>query len=555
MRHWRRFWADTRANMAVLFAMGFAISAMVSAVAVDAAALYHERRMLQNGVDLAALTAASDPGQATSLARASLAEAGLLPDGSSVGLDVVIGHYNPDPAVAPGARFTAGLAPLNAVAVRLERPGALYFARGWASPPTLGALAIATVTPQVSFSVGSRLASLNGGIANTVLNTLLGTSVGLSVMDYSALLNAEVDAFGFLDALASKIGVTAGTYDDLLAVSADHGDIAAALAMLLTGVERAAMLKLAGSAGNNGTVPLGSLFDLGDLGRFEIGSGNGKGVFTAISALELLSASAALGDGNRQVALALTAGVPGLVGIDTSLAIGEPPQGGGWFAVGTGGTVVRTAQTRMRLIAAVLGSGALLGAQIHLPIYLELAHAEAVVGAATCPAGSAQSGTATILVRPGALRLVIGEVNAGTFGNFGATPVVALARLVEVKLLGITVLQALASSLVEIAQTTPIPLNFSAAEIAAGTIKTAKTTTMVTSLTGSLLDHLVLNVPVLGLGLNLTSLKALLKAILLPVAPVLDLTIGRLLDALGLSVGEADVRVYGVRCTHPVPVG
>src|SRR3546814_7642985 len=74
-------WRDTRANMAVLFAMGFAISALVSAVAVDGAALYHERRTIQYGVDLAALSAAGNPGDATALAQASLVEAGLLPVG------------------------------------------------------------------------------------------------------------------------------------------------------------------------------------------------------------------------------------------------------------------------------------------------------------------------------------------------------------------------------------------------------------------------------------------------------------------------------------------
>ena len=44
-----RIWADRSGNMTVLFAMGFAVSALVSAVAVDGASLYHERRMLQNG--------------------------------------------------------------------------------------------------------------------------------------------------------------------------------------------------------------------------------------------------------------------------------------------------------------------------------------------------------------------------------------------------------------------------------------------------------------------------------------------------------------------------
>ena len=555
MSLWAGFWADSRANMAVLFAMGFSVSAMVSAVAVDAASLYHERRMLQNGVDLAALSAAGSPATAAALAQASLVEAGLLASGSSAGLTVVAGHYDPDPALPVADRFTPGLAPLNAVAVSFQRPGALYFARGWARPPTLGATAIATVTPQVSFSLGSRLASLNGGIANSLLNALLGTSVGLTVLDYQNLLGAEVDAFAFLDALAGQLGVTSGSYDDLLAIKADHGELAAALATLLTGVERSAMLKLAGSAGNNGDVPLRKLFDLGDLGSLAIGSGTGQGAFAAISALELLSASAGLGDGVRQASLALTAGVPGLVGITASLAVGEPPQGGGWFAIGASGTVVRTAQLRLRLVAEILGTGALLGVPIRLPLYLELAHAEATVGAATCPSGSAPSGTATILTKPGVLRLMIGEVNAATFGDFNTTPVVGLAQLVEVKLLGLTVLRALASSLVEIAQATPIPLGFSTTDIAAGTVRTARTTTMVSSLTASLLDNLVLSVPVLGLGLNLSSLTTLLNATLAPLTPTIDLTLARLLEAVGLSLGEADVRVYGVRCTHPVLVG
>ena len=44
---WPEFRRDERGNMAILFAFGFTVSALVSAVAVDAAALYHERRLLQ----------------------------------------------------------------------------------------------------------------------------------------------------------------------------------------------------------------------------------------------------------------------------------------------------------------------------------------------------------------------------------------------------------------------------------------------------------------------------------------------------------------------------
>jgi uncharacterized membrane protein len=549
------FLGDTRGNIAVLFAMGFAVSAMVGAVAVDAAALYHERRMIQNGVDLAALSAASDTSHAASIAQQALVEAGLLKGNSSNGLTVAAGHYNPDPAVAAGQRFTPGLSPLNAVMVSFERPGQLHFARGWTQSPTIGATAIATATPQVSFSIGSRLASLNGGIANAVLNGLLGTNVALTAMDYNGLLNAQVDAFSFLDALAIRLGVTAGTYNDLLAMSADHGTLAAALADLLTGAERTSALTLASAAGHNGVVPLGKLFKLGAFGDLDIGTGAGEGLFATISALDLLSASAGLSNGTHQVTLALAAGVPGLVSLNVTLAIGEPPQGGSWYAIGPTGTVVRTAQLRLRLVATILGTGALVGAPIRLPLYVEMAHSEAIASAATCPAGNNASGTATILTRPGMLRVMIGEVTPASFGNFATSPSVGLAKLVEVKVLGLTVLQVLASSLVEIAQTNPIPLNFSASDIVAKTIKTAATTTPVNSLTTSLLGNMQLQVPVLGLGLNLTSLTGLLKAIISPVGPTLDLTINRLFEAVGLSIGEADVRVYGVRCSRPVLVG
>lgn len=551
----RRFRRDTRGNIAVLFAMGFAISALVGAVAVDAAALYHERRVLQNGVDLAALAGATDFNRARQLAHLALEDAGLLAAGSDAGFDVATGHYDANPAVAPERRFVVNATPINAVRVSLSRPGTLHFARGWTQSPTLGAQGLATLTPQVAFSVGSRLASLNGGIANSVLNGLLGTSVSLTAMDYNGLLGAQVELFGFLDALAQQVHVSAGTYNDLLAANANHGQIAAALARVLTGSGRSAAQTVANAAGHNGVVPLGRLLKLGKLGDLAIGSGSQAALFTSISAMELLSASAALGNGTHQVALALTAGVPNLVGMSAALAVGEPPQGGSWYAMGPTGTVVRTAQMRLKLIATILGSGTLAGVPIRLPLYLELAHSEAIAIAATCPTSGSPRGTAVIRVKPGALRLRIGDVDAAAFGNFAATPALTLAKLLEVKVLGITVLQVLAASLVEIAQTNPVSLPFSSADMAAGTIRTAHVTTPIASLTTSLIDNMTLQVPILGLGLNLTSLRVLLRTILLPLAPVLDATISRLLEALGVKVGEADVVVYGVRCSQPVLVG
>ncbi|HTN61071.1 MAG TPA: hypothetical protein VL147_05895, partial [Devosia sp.] len=94
-------------------------------------------------------------------------------------------------------------------------------------------------------------------------------------------------------------------------------------------------------------------------------------------------------------------------------------------------------------------------------------------------------------------------------------------------------------------------LSFSSSDIAAGTIKTAKTTSFTGSLVGSLLGDLQLN----AIGIPLGIIGPALEALLAPLTPVLDQTISSLLQTLGLSLGEADVQVYGVRCTHAVLVG
>ncbi|MDB5615655.1 MAG: hypothetical protein JWQ22_3308 [Devosia sp.] len=148
--------------------------------------------------------------------------------------------------------------------------------------------------------------------------------------------------------------------------------------------------------------------------------------------------------------------------------------------------------------------------------------------------------------RPGVAKLILGEVNDHTFGDFNSNPWIGAATLVNA--LGIKVT---GSTHAEIAQTNPVSLVFSSSEIAAGTLKTAKTTSFTGSLVGSLFGDLKLTVAGIGLGI----IGPLIEALIAPLAPTLDLTIATLLESLGLSLGEADVQVYGVRCQHGVLVG
>ena len=132
-----------------------------------------------------------------------------------------------------------------------------------------------------------------GNWTGTLLNGLLGTNINIAAASYNALLNARVSAFGFLDALASELNITAGTYADVLRAKADHGVIARALAATLNGTEKTAMQTIAAAAGHNGKVEIGKLFDLGRYANLALGTGE-TGVFTKVSALEMLSVSAAL---------------------------------------------------------------------------------------------------------------------------------------------------------------------------------------------------------------------------------------------------------------------
>jgi uncharacterized membrane protein len=549
---WARFWGSKTGNISVLFALGFSLFAMIGAIAIDAAAVYHERRALQSAVDLAALSAALDPNNAQALAEDSLKKAGLWRPGAASRLQVVAGTYQRDSTLAPDARFKPSVNGRNAVKVSFSETGSLYFARGWADPPELHASAIASLTPEVAFTAGSRLASLKGGIGNLVLNKLLGSDVALTLVDYNAVIGAQVDALDFLKALATRLSLTGASYNDLLAMSVHHGQIAGALADVLTGTQKTAMNKLASHAGHNGTVALGKLFSLGQLGPQPIGSGTGS--FAKINVGELLMASAVLGGGERFVSLPAIVNLPA-ISIGAELTIGEPPQGGHWFKLDQENSVVRTAQVRLRFVASFLGSGALVGVPIRLPLYLQVAHGEAQVRKITCPTSAAPKGSVNIDAKPGVLRVMIGEITSATMRNFGADPLPGEAQLLEVSVLGIPVLRVLASALVQISQTVPISLGFTSGDIASGTVRTARTSTMVTSLTASLVQHMHLNVPLLGLGLNLTSLTALLGTIIVPLGPTIDGALNDVLSHLGLGLGELDVRVYAVRCVAPALVG
>jgi uncharacterized membrane protein len=197
---------------------------------------------------------------------------------------------------------------------------------------------------------------------------------------------------------------------------------------------------------------------------------------------------------------------------------------------------------RLRLTADVGGVGALGGARIRLPLYLDVANATARLADASCSRSG--GGTATIATRPGIVDAWIGEV-AADMTDFRSALRVGKSSLVEV---GPVKVRALAH--VEAANTSDTQLAFDQRDIDTRTIKRSDTRDIAASLVSSLVGDLTVEVQMAGFGLSLPGgIQDALAASLSAVAKPLDAVVHSLLDLLGVHLGEADVRVNGLRCT------
>ncbi len=551
-------------NVATLTALTMPIAIAFAAVTIDQASLNAQRRQAQSVTDLAALSAATNlasPEQAAASAFSdngmpaaivSPVQAVLDPVAPLSGPAIVVtsGRYTPQRQLAPAQRFDNSAPPHNAVRVNLRTPATRFFFPDLFPQAEIQTTAIASVTAEAAFSVGSRLASLNDGVVNAVLGALLGSSVSVQAMDYRGLLAADIDLLRFLDALATRANISAATYSDVLASSVTVGQMASAMAAV-DGLDRAAKLSLEALArGAKGTirVPLSHLVDLGSLGEVALGQ-NAPGLTATASVLDVLTAAAAIADGTRQVSVNLGVTLPGLAGARADIAIGEPPQGYTWFIVGEKGDVVRTAQTRVFLTVDVLGPGGTLGSLIRRPISVVVAFAVAKLASVRCPPGRPDSVGGVVAARPGVASLRIGEPSATALADFRYGPTFKPAKLVNLALVSIE-----GSAHVEVAQMGWQNLTFTAADISDRAVKSISTRTLTQSLTASLLQNLSLDVKVLGLGLGVGALTSTLSGTLGAVTPSVDALLASVLDALGVKVGEADIRVTGATCGRVVLV-
>lgn len=570
----RTWFSNENGNVAITAALCLPLMISALALGVDYGSLTLQQRELQTTADLSAISAAATPNSPetgvldymTLNGRniAVLKNGQLLNKGTPVAFnadtvfdkfeayaEVTNGRYQADSAVAVGARFQSGVAPYDAVRVTLHQKGGLFFGGSITKAPMLAASGTASIDKMASFSVGSRLASLNNGVVNALLGKLLGTTISLSVMDYQSLANANVDALKIFDKLALGLNLTAGTYDELLKTNISYGTLLNAIGQT-TGVTPAvaAIVKTLEKTLDKTkiTVQLKDIMDIGPLGSRLIGQTDGLAVQTSI--FELITATANAGNGgSNQIDLDLGATIPGLGGLTVSLAIGEPPAGSKALGIGRTGAIVRTAQTRLAIITSVDGITGLLGIRIKVPLYLEVAHAEARMAAITCASGS-NGATVNVEAVPGVLELSLGDVDPSAFANFGKDPRVTKSKIVATPALNINALAYANATNVNASQ-----VSFSPSDISTQKVKQVSTRNTVSTLMDSLIRDLQLEVEILGLKVAippvlLGGLSDTLRLITTP----LDQVLYSLLSALGVKIGEADIRVGGASCRNPVLV-
>lgn len=535
----RRLSSDDRGGVAVMAAVFGALICVLAALAVDVGSMVLKGREVQGAADLSALAAAqtlSDPPERTEAAAHATARDNLI---DLAGARIQRGVYTPDPRLKPRARFADGGSRPNAARVTLSAPAPLYFGRWILRRDSVTVSKSATAAlpggpPSAVFSIGSRLAGLDGGLANALLSGLLGSKVSLTVMDYRALADAQVNLLQFSDALAAELGVTAGDYDALLAHEAQTGQVLRALEAVAGSGAESALSKLT-------RLPVNAVVKLEELIGVDADARGGlrRGLDAEVSAMDLLMATLQTANQDRQLALDVGARA-GLADLDVMLAIGERPNRAPWLTVtGTGEPIIRTVQTRLYLEATALDKVPLVGllAQVKVPILIEAASAEARLKAIEC------EGTPRVLIeaRPGVARVRLGQIDPKRLRDFKSELKVSPAKLVSVLLITV---EGVAD--IQVADLDWSELRFTGSEIGSSQPKSVRAKGFVNGLIVTLLRDTRLT----ALGIPLHLVTQLLAGVLTPLGPVLDGVVQPLLELLGVRLGEADVWVHGVRCPN-----
>ncbi|MEH3106660.1 MAG: TadG family pilus assembly protein [Sphingomonas fennica] len=518
------------------------------AFAVDLGSVFLANRRVQGVADAAAMAAVVDLSRPSAAAAEVIGDNGLA-DRATASVD--LGRWRPE--AAAGDRFQADSRP-NAVRVTVEAATPLYFSRVFGrNEVRIVRRATAARTDLAAFSLGARLAALDGGVANALLSGLAGSEVRLTAADSDALVTADLDLLAFTGALRTQLALGAATFDQVLATRATVPQALAAAAAALEARgdagAAAALRRLAPATAALPTTPLSPLLSLGPLGRQDHAA---TGTAIRVNTFAFTQALLALAGGGRQVRVDLGTLLPGLARASLRLSIGQHATASPWIAlVENGEVVVRTGQVRMLLDMAVGAEPSLrtLGvAQLRVPLFVELGRAEARLSSLSCGAGAR---AVSLSVTPAIGHVAIADVPDGRdFEDHGRALAENPAALVALPLVSV-----LGSARIDLSGSGAQTVPFTGGEIDAGTVKTIEAGRPFGGIAASLARRTSLAIAVGPLRLPDLGLGAAVGTTLSLAAPVLDAALATVTGLAGLHLGQADVRVNGLRCGVPALVG
>lgn len=564
-----RLVTDRHGNIGTLAALTLPLMVFSLALGVDYGYLTVQQRELQASADLAAIAAASSVVEAEKAAATYFAlnklpvtvtgkDGVAIPAITPLHLKATVatasverGRYVADPDLAPEDRFKPAGADADAARVKLSRRADLFLASMiLPESPLLSATGSASRTKLAAFSIGTRLASLNEGVLNALLGKLLGTSLSLKVMDYQALVDADISVQPFLKAVATNLNLTTATYEDVLNAGITMPQLLASMQAVegLSGPVRSALHAIEqATAGSKVKLPLARILNIDPKKGVAVNAGSDWQM--SANVMQMVAAAASLANGNKQVALDTGLNIPGLATVTVNLAIGEPPVETPSHRLGAPGSAVRSAQTRLSVEIGINGLAALAGLRIKLPLYVEIAASEAKLADIRCLGATPSNANVAVDAVPGIAELAIGKVDPSVLSDFSEDPRVQKARIVDSALIHI---DAFAHG--EVKNLDKTRLTYTPTEIAAKTIKTVSTRDTLTSAIKTLLGDLDVEINLLGLPIGTELVAKALASTLTTVTPAIDELLYNLLLVVGVRIGEADVRVTGVVCQRPALV-
>ncbi|MBD3728948.1 MAG: hypothetical protein IE933_04510 [Sphingomonadales bacterium] len=448
----------------------------------------------------------------------------------------------------PGAPAT------NAIRVELSREVPLFFGSFLVDSDVtiVRARATAARTDVAAFELNSQILNISGGIPGRVLSQLAGVDLALSDDDIAALATGQIDVIDFAEQLRGGQGDATRTFGEAFGLATPLDEVLTAMANSAQGAEtRAILLQVAGNAGNENV----TMADLIDLGPFKTADVNDGRSTIEIDAYSLLRSVLQLSHGDSyDVSLDtdLAGGVPAHIRVSGGYGYARSP----WLTIASASEyVLRTAQTRIYLETG-LTSGNGLPVSLRVPLYVELAPAEAQINDILCTGNPAEDGVG-VDVRPSLGTLAVADIDESGFADFSRDMSMGEAVMADTALLDIT-----GFAKTDMGGEATQQLFFDKEEIARREHKIVSTSDLAEVLVDTLLGNLDLTVQTAAVGIPLGSSALGGEAIattvgdrLADLAPAIDATLHGLTTSLGVNIGAAEVGVTYLRCGQPSIVG